>query len=308
MGAIKETAIAAKETVRATHRTARGTTDWPFALFFGPLLDLRLRRAASETGLNPTHAAVRRRLEASTWARWLSTIIYISIIAVTIWLCGWSFAPLIPLAWAILARRAAWWRGQPTLRRMLSPGAWVVMGLSLIPVAVFFFGALFEPLDGEVRGWLTHGAGWAAASVAFISALAVAERLKRPEPAAEGRTPDAEFMASLVGMTGTALDAAIERGEFAVGRSGEQLHAVYPLGFEGRMSRDAIETALRERSAPWEVAALDYSERRLTLEPTAEGTQRKREALALSGGLVDDLLDEHDGGQPSVGLDWGRFN
>lgn len=309
MGAIGKTATAVKKTARATHRATRGTVDWPMALLFGPLLDIRLRREASEAGLNPTHASIRRRLEGATWARWVSAMVVVTVLLLTAWGSDWLLAPLIPLAWAILARRAAWWRGQPTLRRMLSPGAWVTMGLSLIPVTVFLFEVLFEPLDGELQGWLTHGAGWAATAVAFISALAVAERLKRPEPAAEGRTPDAEFMASLVGMTGTALDTAIERGEFAVGRSGTQLHAVYPLGFEGRMSRDAIETALRERSAPWEVAALDYTKRRLTLEPTAEGTRRKREALALSGGLVDDLLDEHeDGGQPSVGLDWGRFN
>lgn len=308
MGAIEKTTRGVKRAARAGKSGVRATVSWPAALVAGPLYDLRLRRKPNEDDLSPLHASTRRSLEAATGARWASAIIYICIIALVIWHNGWLFAPLIPLAWAILARRSAWWRGQPTLRRMLSPGAWVAMGLSLIPTAVFLFEALFEPLDGGLHSWLTHGAGWTAVTVAFISALAVAERLKRPEPAAEGRTPDAEFMASLVGMTGTALDTAIERGEFAVGRSGTQLHAVYPLGFEGRMSREAIETALRERSAPWEVAALDYSERRLTLEPTAEGTQRKREALVLSGGLVDDLLDEHDGGQPSVGLDWGRFN
>lgn len=309
MGVIGKTARGVKSTVRAGKSGVRATVSWPMALVAGPLLDIRLRRDASDSEIGSVHAAARRSMERANSARWAAAIIYIAIIALVIWHNGWSFAPLIPLAWVILARRSAWWRGQPTLRRMLSPGAWVAMGLSLIPVTVFLFEALFEPLDGELHGWLTHGAGWAATVVAFISALAVADRLKRPEPAAEGRTADAEFMASLVGMTGAALDAAIERGEFAVGRSAEQLHAVYPLGFEGRMSRDAIETALRERSAPWEVAALDYSERRLTLEPTAEGTRRKREALALSGGLVDDLLDEHEnGGQSSVGLDWGRFN
>lgn len=306
MGAIKETAAAVKKTARASHRTARGTTDWPFALLFGPLLDLRLRRSASETGLNPTHAAIRRRLEASTWARWLSVIVYVGAIALAILFSGWLLAPLIPLAWVILTRRRAWWKGQPTLRRMLSPGAWVTAGLSLIPPTAVLFELLFEPFPEDVRGWVVNGTGWAAAIIAFLSALAVSERLNSPATATLD-PKDAEFMASLVGMNRATLDAAIEKKAFDVGRSGDNIFAVYPLGVEAKLNRAAIEAVLAERGAQWEIAALDHEERRLTLERPSDATKRKREALALSGGLVDDLLDE-DGGQPSVGLDWGRFN
>lgn len=328
MGAIGKTARGVKSTVRAGKNTVRATVTWPFALLFGPFYDLRLRRKANEADLSPLHASTRRNLEGATGARWASAIIYIAILIllavfggwVAVWVASffttaaaqpseWLFAPLIPVAWAVYVRRAAWWRGQPTLRRMLSPGAWVVTGLSLMPPTVFLFEALFEPLDGELRGWLVHGSGWLAVAIGFISALSVAERLKRPEQAAEGRTTDAEFMASLVGMTGSALDSAIERGEFAVGRAGEQLHAVYPLGCEAKLNREAIEAALRERAASWQFAARDLDARRLTLEPVTAETLAARETLALSAGLVDGLLDEHeDGGQPSVGLDWGRFN
>lgn len=309
MGAIGKTTRGVKSTVRAGKSAVHSTVSWPFALFFGPLYDIRLRRKSSEADLSPQHAAARRRMEGATGARWVSAIGYITAIALVIWHSEWLLAPLIPVAWVILARRSAWWRGQPTLRRMLSPGAWVTAGLSLIPVTVALLEMLFEPFDGELRGWLVHGSGWLAVVIALISALSVAERLKRPEPATEGRTTDAEFMASLVGMTGAALDAALERKEFAVGRSGEQLHAVYPLGVEAKLNRETIEVALRERSASWQFAARDLDARRLTLEPVTAKTRAAREALALSAGLVDGLLEEdQDGGQPSVGLDWGRFN
>lgn len=307
MGAIKETAVAVKKTGRATQRTARGTTDWPMALFFGPLLDIRLRRFASETGLNPTHAAIRRRLEASTWARWLSVIAYIAVIALVILFFGWLLAPLIPVAWVILTRRRAWWKGQPTLRQMLSPGAWVAAGLSLIPPTAALFELLFEPLPEDVRGWVMNGSGWLAATVAFLSALAVSERLNNPRQEPFDKDV-AGLMSSLVDMSEAAYNQHAGTA-FKAARQGEQLYAVFPRGFESKLTRAAIEEKLRERNSKLEIASLDLDERRLVLEPAAATTARKREALVVSNGLVDDLLDEHeDGGQPSVGLDWGRFN
>lgn len=328
MGAMGTTTRGVKKAARAGKTTVHATVSWPFALLFGPLYDLRLRRKANEDDLSPLHASTRRSLEGATGARWTSAIICIAVLLllaafggwVVAWVASfsgtataqpsvWLFTPLIPVARAVYVRRAAWWKGRPTLRRMVSMGGWVVTGLSLIPVTVMLFEMLFEPFDPEVHGWLIHGSAWLAAGIGFISALNVAERLKKPEQSSNLDVKDSEFMASLVGMNRTALDAAVEKKAFDVGRSGDNLYAVYPLGVEAKFNRVAIEAVLAERGAQWEIAALDYEERRLTLERPSDATKRKREALALSGGLVDDLLDEHeDDGQSSVGLDWGRFN
>lgn len=287
MGAIGKTATAVKKTARVTQRATRGTVDWPMALLFGAVLDIRLRREASEAGLNPTHASIRRRLEGATWARWVSAVVVVTALFLTAWRSDWLLAPLIPLAWAILARRAAWWRGQPTLRRMLSPGAWVVMGLSLIPLTVVLFEALFEPLDSELRGWLTHGAGWAATLVAFISALAVAERLKRPVQAVADLS-DAELVMEALDMSPTLFQKAVADGSMAVGREGASIRAQLPPG-SGKLldDRDAIAARLAKRNFAWELGPTDPAGRVLALIPLSDEERDRREALDLSRGLFD---------------------
>lgn len=306
MGAIGKTARGVKSTVRAGKNTVRATVTWPFALLFGPFYDLRLRRKANEADLSPLHASTRRNLEGATGARWASAIIYIAILIllavfggwVAVWAASffttaaaqpseWLFAPLIPVAWAVYVRRAAWWRGQPTLRRMLSPGAWVVTGLSLMPPTVFLFEALFEPLDGELRGWLVHGSGWLAVAIGFISALSVAERLKRPTGAVADLT-DAELVMEALDMPPTQFQKALADGSMAVGREGTSIRAKLPPG-TGKLleDRDAIAARLAKRKFEWEVGLPDPVERVFVLLPLSKEERARREALDISKGLFN---------------------
>lgn len=311
MGAIGKTARGVKKAAHAGKSTVHATVSWPAALVAGPLLDVRLRRDASDSEIGSVHAAARRSMERANSARWVSAIFCIAIIALVIWHNGWALAPLIPLAWAILARRAAWWRGQPTLRRMLSPGAWVVMGLSLIPVTVFLFEALFEPLDGELHGWLTHGAGWAAVVVAFISALAVAERLKRPAQAVVIDVSDAQLIAGITGMTEAQYaksvlpDKLTGKPTFVVGRYGDQLRAVLPVGLDRLLEDDAgIEQRLAARAPDWEIGVINLKARSLALVPVSDETTAQREARAASGGFTGTAINRESRVVVDSGIAW----
>lgn len=328
MGAIRKAASAVDKTARATQRTARGTTDWPFALLFGPFLDLRNRRSASEADLNVTHAGVRRRMEGATWARWISAVASCVVLVLlaafgahisaffgvmfdlTLRPEAWLFAPLIPVAWAVLTRRAAWWKGQPTLSRMLSPGAWFVAALSLIPPTVIVYELLFEPFDSELRGWLVYGSAWLAVIVGFFSALSVAHTLKSPRQTVVDGS-DAQLIVGITGMSeaqyakGILSDKVTGKPTFVVGREGDQLRAVLPVGLDKLLEdRAGIEQRLAVRAPDWEVGSINLTERSLALVPVSDETTMQREARAASGGFTGTAINRESRVVVDSGIAW----